>query len=308
MNALASSPGWRDLAIWVMPSALYALASDTLIGVIRAWALARKQHASQALAPDDEATPIAVLGGLLLWLLRLALGPALDHHRVPPAGSSRNAPSPPAAKPPAPATRAPHATDGRPLSGTDRGAKPPGKQARMIALAAQRHDLPRSPSSRCPGSRTPSAPRWTCPPAPPGACCSTTSAPSKTATRRRATHADEARHDTILILIAVAAVLLTAVKWAFLPFLPYRRLPRNRVRHLRLRLHLRLHPGAGHATVARAVAALGPVRRLPPQRPRPPVADLLPARPRPAQRRTRSASAGRTTGTGCGCRWMSTRS
>ena len=75
MNALASSPGWRDLAIWVMPSALYALASDTLIGVIRAWALARKQHASQALAPDDEATPIAVLGGLFLWLLRLTLGP-----------------------------------------------------------------------------------------------------------------------------------------------------------------------------------------------------------------------------------------
>jgi hypothetical protein len=36
MNALASTPGWRDLAIWIMPSAVYALASDTLIGVIRA--------------------------------------------------------------------------------------------------------------------------------------------------------------------------------------------------------------------------------------------------------------------------------
>ncbi|HUY45479.1 MAG TPA: hypothetical protein VMV92_07105 [Streptosporangiaceae bacterium] len=32
MNALASAPGWRDLAIWIMPSAVYALASDTLIG------------------------------------------------------------------------------------------------------------------------------------------------------------------------------------------------------------------------------------------------------------------------------------
>ena len=52
----------------------------------------------------------------------------------------------------------------------------------------------------------------------------------------------------ILLLLAVAAVLLTAVKWAFLPFVPYRRLPRNRVRHLRLRVHLRLHPGAGQAT------------------------------------------------------------
>jgi type IV secretory pathway TraG/TraD family ATPase VirD4 len=54
----------------------------------------------------------------------------------------------------------------------------------------------------------------------------------------------------IIALFAVAAVLLTAFKWAFLPFLPYRRLPRNRVRHLRLRVHLRLHPGAGHATIA----------------------------------------------------------
>jgi hypothetical protein len=33
MNALAAAPGWRDVAIWVMPAALYALASDTLIGV-----------------------------------------------------------------------------------------------------------------------------------------------------------------------------------------------------------------------------------------------------------------------------------
>ena len=54
----------------------------------------------------------------------------------------------------------------------------------------------------------------------------------------------------IITLIATAAIVLAAIKWAFLPFLPYRRLPRNRVRHLRLRLHLRLHPGAGHATIA----------------------------------------------------------
>jgi type IV secretory pathway TraG/TraD family ATPase VirD4 len=54
----------------------------------------------------------------------------------------------------------------------------------------------------------------------------------------------------IVIIIAVTGVLLTAVKWAFLPFLPWRRLPRNRVRHLRIRLRLRLHPGAGQATVA----------------------------------------------------------
>ena len=53
----------------------------------------------------------------------------------------------------------------------------------------------------------------------------------------------------IIAVIAVAGVLLTGVKWAFLPCLPYRRLPRHRVRHLRLRLRLRLHPGAGQATL-----------------------------------------------------------
>src|SRR6266496_194220 len=74
MNALASAPGWRDLAIWVMPSAVYALASDTLIEVIRALVIARERRAGQALA-DDEATPMAMIGGLFLWLLRLALAP-----------------------------------------------------------------------------------------------------------------------------------------------------------------------------------------------------------------------------------------
>jgi hypothetical protein len=53
----------------------------------------------------------------------------------------------------------------------------------------------------------------------------------------------------IVILIAIAAVLLLFVKWAFLPWFPYRRLPHHRTRHMRLRLHLRLHPGPGHATV-----------------------------------------------------------
>jgi hypothetical protein len=54
-----------------MPPTAYALASDTLIGVVRAWALARHQHLTA-----DAATPLAILGGLLLWLLRLALAPA----------------------------------------------------------------------------------------------------------------------------------------------------------------------------------------------------------------------------------------
>jgi hypothetical protein len=75
MNAIAAAPGWRNLAIWAMPPIAYALASDTLIGVVRAWALARHQQQTSALA-GEEATPLAVLGGLIMWLLRLALAPA----------------------------------------------------------------------------------------------------------------------------------------------------------------------------------------------------------------------------------------
>ena len=48
--------------------------------------------------------------------------------------------------------------------------------------------------------------------------------------------------------IALAIVLIVAAftAWAFLPA---RHLPGNRARHLRIRLHLRLHPGKGFAHV-----------------------------------------------------------
>jgi hypothetical protein len=73
MNAIAAAPGWRDLAIWVMPPVAYALASDTLIGVIRARTVARRlADREQA---GDEDTPLSAVGGLVLWLLRLALAP-----------------------------------------------------------------------------------------------------------------------------------------------------------------------------------------------------------------------------------------
>ena len=75
MNAIAAEPGWRNLAIWALPPVAYALASDTLIGVVRARALALHHHLGTTLAADA-ATPLAILGGLLLWLLRLALAPA----------------------------------------------------------------------------------------------------------------------------------------------------------------------------------------------------------------------------------------
>jgi hypothetical protein len=75
MNVLAAEPGWRNLAIWALPPVAYALASDTLIGVVRAWTIARDQHLGTVLAADAP-TPLTVLGGLALWLLRLALAPA----------------------------------------------------------------------------------------------------------------------------------------------------------------------------------------------------------------------------------------
>lgn len=75
MNVIAAEPGWRSLAIWAMPPVAYALTSDTLIGVVRAWAIARHRALRDPLAAE-EATPLAILGGLILWLLRLSLAPA----------------------------------------------------------------------------------------------------------------------------------------------------------------------------------------------------------------------------------------
>jgi type IV secretion system protein VirD4 len=48
-----------------------------------------------------------------------------------------------------------------------------------------------------------------------------------------------------VIILAVVLVLAAGWKWAFWPG---RGLPRHRVRHMRIRLHLRLHPGRGFAT------------------------------------------------------------
>ena len=46
------------------------------------------------------------------------------------------------------------------------------------------------------------------------------------------------------IALIVLILLAAAFAWAFLPA---RYLPGNRARHLRIRLHLRLHPGRGFA-------------------------------------------------------------
>jgi hypothetical protein len=74
MNFIAADPGWRNAAIWMMPPVAYALASDTAIGVIRSWTIARAREMREDLA-DDEVTPLAIVGAFCLWLLRLALAP-----------------------------------------------------------------------------------------------------------------------------------------------------------------------------------------------------------------------------------------
>ena len=134
MNAIAAAPGWRNLAIWAMPPIAYALASDTLIGVVRAWALARHQHLDTPLAADA-ATPLAVLGGLILWLLRLTVAPAstvagfrawvLEECPVAPG---RRAPRP--APAPAPA---------RPGRGRGTDPRKATKTARFLDLVTERH-------------------------------------------------------------------------------------------------------------------------------------------------------------------------
>ena len=144
MNAMAAGRGWRDIAIWVMPAAVYALASDTLIGVVRAWALARMQATGQDLAGDD-VTPLAVAGAVLLWLLRLSLAPAstLTGFRrwvieECPVAPGRTAPATP---PPAPAPRPPHQ---RSTSTRTAPATASGRQTRQARPA----DRPRQPAPR----------------------------------------------------------------------------------------------------------------------------------------------------------------
>jgi hypothetical protein len=123
MNAIAAAPGWRNLAIWAMPPVAYALASDTLITVVRA------RH--QQLAADA-VTPLAILGGLILWLLRLVLAPAstLAGFRAwvleeCPVAPGRRAVPPPAA----------------PRTGRGGGTVPrkATKTARFLSLVTERH-------------------------------------------------------------------------------------------------------------------------------------------------------------------------
>jgi hypothetical protein len=136
MNVLAAAPGWKSLAIWAMPPVAYALASDTLIGVVRARAIARHTALKERLA-DDEVTPLAILGGLVLWLLRLALAPAstLTGFRTWVISECPVAPGRRLAAAPVAAIIAPPSALGR----RARDARPATKTARFLALVGERH-------------------------------------------------------------------------------------------------------------------------------------------------------------------------
>jgi hypothetical protein len=139
MNVIAAAPGWRDLAVWTMPPAAYALASDTLIGVVRVWVIARHSEPAAGLA-TEEATLLAMAGGLLLWLLRLSMAPASTLHgfrtwvleECPVAPGRRASHKAPAAGPvPEPKAAAAARQGSSPRGGT--------KTARFLALVTERH-------------------------------------------------------------------------------------------------------------------------------------------------------------------------
>ena len=226
MNAIAAAPGWRNLAIWAMPPVAYALASDTLITVVRT----RHQQLTA-----DAATPLAILGGLILWLLRLALAPVstlagfrawvLEECPVAPGRrAARPAPPPAAARPGQGGGTVP-----RKATKTARFLVPGHRTARASRLhpaGSRRLDQRRpgllgQPSRRCSPRRPPQS-------------------------RPRRPQRRPLMMLKYVIALAVLIVLAAAFAWAFLPA---RNLPGNRARHLRIRLHLRLHPGKGFAHV-----------------------------------------------------------
>ena len=251
MNALAAGPGWRNLAIWALPPVAYALASDTLIGVVRAWTLARHQHLGATLAADA-ATPLAILGGLILWLLRLALAPAstLAGFRAWVLARVPGRPRPPRPHAPAGARTAPEEGD------QDRPVPDLGDRT---ARATRRHPAaPRRRDQRRPGP------------------------PARPEHRRRPHRPAQSRpvrperRPPMMIKYAIAlAIVLILAAFAAWAFLPARHLPGNRARHLRIRLHLRLHPGKGFAhlfSLWLRWGRLAALRRSGPDPPGPPAA------------------------------------
>ena len=133
MNVLAAEPGWRNLAIWALPPVAYALASDTLIGVVRAWAVARHHHLGTALAADAP-TPLTVLGGLAPVAAPPGPGPRLHAGRVPRLGAG-GVPGRP--RPPRPPRTFPSPVP--PGRGRRTVPRKATKTARFLDIATERH-------------------------------------------------------------------------------------------------------------------------------------------------------------------------
>ncbi len=139
MNVLAASGGWRGLAIWAMPPVAYALARTRSIGVVRSTTIARHQALRQA--AGDETTPLAVIGGLVLWLPRLVLAPVstLRGFRRGCSASSRPRPPAPIAGRPGRRPEPAGCSVPPPRSALRTGTGPATKTAPFLALAAKSH-------------------------------------------------------------------------------------------------------------------------------------------------------------------------
>ena len=125
MNLLAAnltSP--RSVTVWVLPCALYALASDRLIAVVRRWV----QASDPAARTGPEGSAWRAAGGLALWALRLIFDVrgtlAGFRHWVlavaPVAPGTRAVTRPAAGQPPA----LPTVVGGETGDGLERGAEP----------------------------------------------------------------------------------------------------------------------------------------------------------------------------------------
>jgi len=105
-------------------------------GVVRAWTLARHHDLTGPLA-SDTATPLAAIGGLILWLLRLSLAPisTLAGFRAWVLAECPTAPSRRAPRPPLTPTATP------PVAPSPRLARVPRltKTARFLTLVTERH-------------------------------------------------------------------------------------------------------------------------------------------------------------------------
>jgi hypothetical protein len=163
MNLLAASAGWKAMAVWVLAPVAYAVTSDTLIGVLRSWTLARQRELNEDLA-DDDSTPLAVIGKAVLYTARFVLAPRstakgarqavlnatplpaapeppvevkpLTFFQLPEIGLSEPLTSKPL--PIAPKAPARHAAPKRQTATRPAG---PSKQERLIRLATEDHGL-----------------------------------------------------------------------------------------------------------------------------------------------------------------------